>query len=333
MLGLLPAFVTALVLSALGVGLVLGWLARVQILDHPNERSSHAHPTPRGGGLGVVPAILLAWALFAGPFAWQVAAGALALGLLSWIDDARGLSPLHRLIAQVAVCAWVVASTPLPAVAFIPTGILPVLALLALVWFVNLYNFMDGIDGITGVESAAIAIGIAVVEGVGVEGLGPQDKGMIAASLTVAGAGLGFLIWNWHPAKIFMGDSGSVPLGVILGGLLLRLAAQGHWAEAAILPAYYGADATITLCRRLLAGEKVWQAHRKHFYQRATRGTTHGSHSHAQVSLAILAGNLGLIGAAVVAATVGIAWGLALGAAVTAGLLGVLAYWAEGAPA
>lgn len=323
MLAILPPLTTALVLSALGVGLALRWLHAVQVLDLPNERSSHVLPTPRGGGLGVVPAIILTWAAFAGFFAWGLVLGAIALGALSWVDDIRGLSPLHRLLVQFLVCTAVVLDLHLPIWFLVPV------AVLALVWFVNLYNFMDGIDGITGVESTAIAVGIAVVEG-----LTTQNQPMMAAALSIAGACLGFLIWNWHPAKIFMGDSGSVPLGLLLGGLLLHLALQGQWAAAIILPAYYGADATITLTRRLLAGEKVWQAHRKHFYQRATRGQANGPHNHTQVSLVIAIGDLALIAAAVLSVLAGpwVVVGLGLGAIVTCALLGFLSHWAKDAP-
>lgn len=325
MLAVLAPFTTAFALTVMGVGLVLRWLHRAQILDHPNERSSHDQPTPRGGGLGVIPAIIVAWGAFSGLYDWVLLAGAAALGLLSWIDDARGLSPLQRLVAQVAVCGIVVATTAFPLTS-VPVWVLMPIAVLALVWFVNLYNFMDGIDGITGVESAAIALGIVVVEA-----CGPHDTGLMPAALAILGGSLGFLVWNWHPAKIFMGDSGSVPLGLMLGGLLLVLAVQGQWAAALILPAYYGADATITLFRRIGAREKIWQAHRKHFYQRATRGTQYGPHNHAQVTKAILLANLALIGAAVIAVKMGAVLGLAVAAMIVAALLTVLSRWGQGA--
>jgi UDP-N-acetylmuramyl pentapeptide phosphotransferase/UDP-N-acetylglucosamine-1-phosphate transferase len=165
------------------------------------------------------------------------------------------------------------------------------------VWYVNLFNFMDGIDGISGVEAATTGAGVALVATLA--GLGPT---LPAFGLIVAAAALGFLWWNWQPARIFLGDVGSVPLGFLLGWLLLALAARGEWAPALILPLYYLADATLTLVRRALRGEKVWRPHRQHFYQRAVqRGA-----SHARVSLAILVADLGLVGLAA-AATLG--WG------------------------
>jgi UDP-N-acetylmuramyl pentapeptide phosphotransferase/UDP-N-acetylglucosamine-1-phosphate transferase len=166
-------------------------------------------------------------------------------------------------------------------------GLLPfwldrAVAVLAWTWFINLYNFMDGIDGITGIETVCIAAGLAIC-GFAL----PQDLVLIAASL-------GFLLWNWHPARIFLGDSGSVPLGYLLGWLLLSLAGSGHPAAALILPAYYLADATLTLLRRASRLEPVWRAHRQHFYQRAVQGGA----SHAAVARLVLVGDLALMAAA-----------------------------------
>ena len=188
------------------------------------------------------------------------------------------------------------------------------------VWFINLYNFMDGIDGITGVETAAIGLGVALLALVGAT---PD----LAAAAAIAAAGLGFLVWNWHPARIFMGDAGSVPLGFLLGWLLLALAARGAWAPALILPGYYLADATLTLIARTLAGERIWQAHRRHFYQRAVRGGA----SHAAVVLRVAAADILLIVLAVAALTR--PW-LALGGAaiVVAALLAELARLGRGRP-
>jgi UDP-N-acetylmuramyl pentapeptide phosphotransferase/UDP-N-acetylglucosamine-1-phosphate transferase len=162
-------------------------------------------------------------------------------------------------------------------------------------WFVNAFNFMDGIDGIAGAEAMAIGCGIALLAlfHLDVVGLG---SGMLGAA--VAGAALGFLAWNWQPAKLFMGDVGSVPLGYLLGWLLLNLAAAGYWVSALILPLYFLADASWTLLRRLVHGEKVWQAHREHFYQHAVQA----GRSHQAVVLRVLVADLVLIGASLWAA-------------------------------
>ncbi|MBT5752563.1 MAG: UDP-N-acetylmuramyl pentapeptide phosphotransferase, partial [Rhodospirillaceae bacterium] len=128
----------------------------------------------------------------------------------------------------------------------------------------NLFNFMDGIDGITGIEASTIGAGLfllALFSG--------TDPGIGIFGLTITAAALGFLWWNWPPARIFIGDVGSAPLGFLLGWLLLGLAISGAWAAALILPLAYLTDATWTLLRRLIRGEKVWQAHAQHFYQRA----------------------------------------------------------------
>ena len=287
-LTLLFAAVAAAVLA--GTGWLLPFLERRAILDHPNERSSHDIPTPKGGGIVVVGVVLAAWMGFTYSFdggaflLWLLPITALALAVLSWIDDLRGLPPAVRLLAQIAAVATVLALRPQPDLFF--QGLLPhsldtLAAGLLWVWFINLFNFMDGIDGITGVEALVIGLGVALIGG-GVYGV------------IIAGAALGFLKWNWHPAKIFLGDVGSVPLGFLLGWLLLDLAAAGHWAAALILPAYYLADATTTLIRRALKGEKVWQAHRQHFYQQAVQR----GFSHAQVSTAVLGIGILLVGLA-----------------------------------
>lgn len=279
--------------------LVLGWLLQRQILDVPNQRSSHANPTPRGGGLEVTPVVLVLWGGLAflpnpPPGIWLALAGGGGLLLLSWQDDKRGLSARLRLLVHVLAVGLGLLS--LPADQLICQGWLPwwadrLVALGAWVWFVNLYNFMDGIDGISGVETASVGGGLAILFLFG------NDANWAPLATAAAAAGLGFLVWNWHPAKIFLGDSGSVPLGYLLGWLLLGAAARGHWAAALILPAYYLADATITLVRRACRGERLLEAHRQHFYQRALRGGA----SHATVARRILVADLGLIGLALIA--------------------------------
>jgi UDP-N-acetylmuramyl pentapeptide phosphotransferase/UDP-N-acetylglucosamine-1-phosphate transferase len=149
----------------------------------------------------------------------------------------------------------------------LPVGFERVLAGVAWLWFINLFNFMDGIDGLAGSEAVAVALGYLVLTA-HLDSQGPSSS----LALIVAASAAGYLFWNWHPAKVFMGDAGSVPLGFLLGWLMLDLAVQGHWAAALILPLYFVADATVTLLKRGLRGEKPWQAHREHFYQRAVLG-------------------------------------------------------------
>lgn len=292
--------------SMLGTRLMLGVLRRRQILDRPNDRSSHATPTPRGGGIAVTGVIVLSWAILefltsmGGYAVWLVLAGALGLAVLSWLDDLRSLSPLVRLAVQgIAVIAGLFA---LPQESLVFQGLLPswldmAATALAWMWFINLFNFMDGIDGISGIEAIAIGIGIAAL------GLfTPLDDTLLA--LAVAAAAAGFLVWNWPPARIFLGDVGSVPLGYLLGWLLLSLALAGHWAAAAILPLYYLADATLTLARRLARREKVWIAHRDHFYQQPVRKGA----SHLAVIVPVATTNLFLIGLACASVLTGANW-------------------------
>ncbi len=276
-------------------------LERRRILDRPTHRSSHSVPTPRGGGLAVVPVIVIAWMSIPflvpeGPGIRDLllaSGGAAALAFLSWRDDLRGLSVKWRLSVHVLVVGLVAGFTSFPDPYF--QGLVPVwldraAAALALLWFLNLFNFMDGIDGIAGVETASIGLGCAIVAWAT-----GQHAWIGVLGLALAGAGFGFLRWNWHPARIFLGDVGSIPLGFLLAWLLMALAAGGAWAAALILPLYYLGDATVTIIRRATRGERIWEAHREHFYQQAARRDG----GHARVSTAVAITNLVLIGLAV----------------------------------
>ena len=307
---------------------VLDWLKRRAILDRPVERSAHRVPVPRGGGLVVVPCVLAAWLALA--LLGEVPAGtvvialaAAALAALSWRDDVRGLPIALRLAAHAIAVALGLAVVP-------PTvfqGLLPPLvdraatALLWL-WFLNAYNFMDGIDGITGIETAAIGLGLAVVAA-----RAPPGDGEILLALALAAGALGFLRWNWHPAQIFLGDVGSIPLGYLAGFLLLALAARGLWAPALILPLYYLADAGITMARRAVNGERFWEAHRRHFYQRALASDG----DHGAVARIVLAGDILLLVLAGLAAAY--PWpALAAAAPVVAAMLVLMERRARDAP-
>lgn len=241
-------------------------------LEPPNERSMHKVPVPVGGGLAIVATALVLWPMWQGTLGTPhlVLLGCFAgLAALSWIDDRRALSPAVRLAAQtlaVALClAWLAPEARLLPV--VPLLAERVVLGLAWLWFINLFNFMDGIDGLAGSETVAVALGYVLA--VTVAGL---DGPLWQLALIVAAAAAGYLAWNWHPARVFMGDAGSIPLGFLLGWLMLDLALSGHWAAAVILPLYFAADATLTLAKRGLRREKLWKAHREHFYQRAVLG-------------------------------------------------------------
>jgi UDP-N-acetylmuramyl pentapeptide phosphotransferase/UDP-N-acetylglucosamine-1-phosphate transferase len=281
-------------------GVVVRELRRRQVMDLPNARSSHRLPTPRGGGWGILPPVLIGWAAiawFGGEAAqvWPALAACFLLALVCWADDLRPVSPLARLAAQgIAVT---IALAALPSDALIFQGLLPLpidrlVAGIGWVWWVNLYNFMDGIDGISGVETVTISLGVLML----LLALA-VDRPLGGYAAILAGCALGFLAWNWAPARVFLGDVGSVPLGFLTGWLLLVLAGAGLWLPAAILPLYYACDGTITLLRRLAKGERVWQPHRQHFYQRAVdRGRTPVAVIHL-----IMITNVGLIIAAIAA--------------------------------
>ena len=303
-------------------------LVRLEIYDRPNERSSHDAPKPRGGGLALIPLLLAAWAawtLWSGSAPagfWAVLGGAVVLALVSLADDLRGLPAAVRLAVQAAAVA--VGLAGMSESGLVAQGLLPPLAdrLVAglfWVWFVNLFNFMDGIDGISGAEASSIAVGLALVAVVA--GL-PAAR--MALALLLVAAALGFLAWNWPPARVFLGDVGSIPLGYLLGWLLVAAAAEGQWAAALILPSYYLADATVTLAKRAARGAKLWQAHREHFYQRAVQGGL----SHRAVVQWMLACNIALIAFALWAAA-GQPWPAVAGAALAVlALLAKLRYHA-----
>ena len=303
-------------------GAVLGSLRARAILDHPNERSSHTTPTPRGAGLAVVGVVLMAWLLVAAltgnlAFHGPVFAAALAVAAISWRDDLRGLPALPRLIVQALAVA--VGMTALPTGGLVFQGLLPApldtaVAALGWLWFINLFNFMDGIDGISGVQASAVGGGLCLVALIA----GWQSE-IGLYGLIVAAAALGFLPWNWRPARIFLGDVGSVTLGYLIGWLLLAAAAEGAWAAALLLPLYYLADATLTLFSRLRRREPVWQAHRKHYYQRAIRRGL----SHNTVIGAVMALDALLVGAAVLSLTgdLGALFALVIGALSVIGVL------------
>jgi len=293
--------VTFLIVT-LGTRLLIHVLKRHAILDRPNDRSSHDTPTPRGAGIAVMGGLFSVWIATAqyygesGTSVLYVAGIGFILCGVSWIDDIRNISPLFRLIVHFAAVSSVMIVAPFPGPVF--GGFLPYWADFAItvviwVWFMNLFNFMDGIDGLAGIQALAIGVGIFVL----VRKLGFGELIMVLG-LTVAAAAGGFLRWNWHPAKIFLGDVGSIPLGFAIGWLLLLLAANGAWASALILPMYFFADATLTLMRRVIRGEQLWKAHREHFYQRAvTSGLRHD-----QVVWTIAIANIFLIMLAIVAA-------------------------------
>lgn len=322
--------VAAFVISWLGTGLALRFLRLIGALESPNHRSSHTVPTPNGGGVGPVVALLLTWSVAAlsAPAAFgagtaapdRILVIAAALGAISWIDDLRrNLSPLVRLAAQVLAVVGGLATIPPGLFLGLPAWAELTLAAVIWVWFINLFNFMDGIDGIAGTQTIVVGFGIAVVAVL----LGAAPIHALYG-LTAAAAALGFLLWNWRPARVFLGDVGSIPLGYLLGWLLLQLAAHGGWAAAILLPLFFVADASITLLRRMLRGQAPWRAHREHLYQRAAAAMG----DHAAVVLLMVYLDAFLIVLALAATVIpALAWpAVGVGAVLTAGLLWYLGH-------
>jgi len=265
----------AAAVSALLIVMSYPWLQRYA-LAKPNARSSHRTPTPQGGGIAVIAATVAAVALAsaivplgAAPDAQlaKIIVAALIMACLGAIDDVRPLPVVPRLLLQTVVVAGLLYTVPdaLRVVPALPLWLERLLLLIGGLWFINLVNFMDGIDWMTVVEVIPIAATLAAL---GFLGALPSDA--VALALAVGGAMIGFAYFNRPTARIFLGDVGSLPIGLILGLLLLLAAGGGHLAAAVLMPLYYLADATITLFRRIARGEPFWQAHRSHFYQRAT---------------------------------------------------------------
>ena len=265
-----------------------------KLLDIPNERSSHTIATPRGGGLAIVLtclAGLLVLAILNG-LTWSVLFAFLGAGILmaliGFIDDHGHIAPQWRLMAHFFAALWVLTWLGgLPQIAVFGEMIHPgwignTLGLIGLIWLVNLYNFMDGIDGLAASEAIFVA-------GAGLlfTFLGEQHEMQSVAVLLIAST-LGFLIWNWPPAKIFMGDVGSGFLGMVLGIYAWWSVVEGIipiWTWL-ILLGIFVVDATSTLIKRIFRGERWYEAHRSHAYQHASRRW--GSHRKITMSVIII---------------------------------------------
>jgi UDP-N-acetylmuramyl pentapeptide phosphotransferase/UDP-N-acetylglucosamine-1-phosphate transferase len=278
---------SALPLVAAVVALVVSFLltrafthpgSRLHILDHPNERSLHTTPTPRTGGVAIVIGLLAG-----GIFLFLVSGvgfprelrwlGGLAvlIASVSYLDDRRHIPVGYRLATHLVasvllvIAGLTVGSLSLPGIAHpIPAWLAGVLTVLFAVWMVNLYNFMDGMDGFAG---GMTVFGFGTLALLGWWG---GDHDFAAVNLIIAGGAAGFLIFNFPPAKIFMGDAGSSTLGFLAAGMSLWANASGLvplWISVLVFSPFI-VDATVTLFRRLIRREKVWQAHKTHYYQR-----------------------------------------------------------------
>jgi Fuc2NAc and GlcNAc transferase len=316
------------------VGLVRRAALTHGVLDYPNVRSSHHHPTPRGGGLGIaittVAALWLLWLnnLVDWPLFSVIALGGGLVAVTGAIDDVKSLSvpvrlAVHLLVAGASIYQLQWVGTVQVGNHFVELGIFGyVLGLLGIVWTLNLFNFADGIDGFAASEAIFITCAWLILEL-----LGGDEPGSSGTIIVFAGACAGFLLWNWPPAKIFMGDIGSGFLGFVIAVLALH-AAQEDPAALFVwltLGAAFFADATVTLIRRMLRGAAISQAHHSHAYQILARRWN----SHRAVTLAVLGLNIVILLPMAWLATVQPSWAAAI-AFGTVVVLGAVA-WALGA--
>jgi Fuc2NAc and GlcNAc transferase len=296
MVAAIMACVLVFALAFGGTAVVRRYALR-RLIDLPNSRSSHATPTPRGGGIAIagahLAAVTIAWALGVLPSSFTLALllGGLAVVLVGFIDDHRPLPALWRLAIHFAAATWVlVCLGSLPPVQFgshaVDLGLAgSVLAAVFVVWFLNLFNFMDGIDGIAAVQAITMtagASGLALL-------CGSSDE-VVLTLLLPACATAGFLLWNWPPARIFMGDAGSGYLGFAISCMAHWTVVERHlsiWVWL-ILGGVFLADATTTLLVRAATGASPAEAHRSHAYQRLVRSWN----SHRRVTLSVATTNV-----------------------------------------
>jgi UDP-N-acetylmuramyl pentapeptide phosphotransferase/UDP-N-acetylglucosamine-1-phosphate transferase len=270
------ALVTPVAAAVICAGLIvlLRPLLQRYALARPNARSSHVTPTPQGGGIAVMAATTVAAVLiglFGAPGLGSaipiVLSAAFCLAAVGMIDDLRPIEVVPRLALQFVVVTVLMASLPsqIRFLETIPLWLERGLLILGLLWFVNLVNFMDGLDWMTVAEMLPMTVALAAFAF-----FGKAPSEVLPIALALAGALLGFAPFNRPVARLFLGDVGSLPIGLLTGWCLIELASHQHVVAALLLPLYYLADATITLFRRVAAGDRFWDAHRSHFYQRAT---------------------------------------------------------------
>jgi UDP-N-acetylmuramyl pentapeptide phosphotransferase/UDP-N-acetylglucosamine-1-phosphate transferase len=259
-----------------------------EIQDVPNERSLHETPIPRIGGVAMMAGILSGWALMLTSLAWWLVLPLIGLFVVSLLDDMHSLPVRKRLLAQLIAAAVLVAGSGL----LTQQGLLiTLLVLLLTVWMTNLYNFMDGSDGLAG---GMALFGFSFY---GIAALMGENDTFAMLNFTIGAAALGFLYNNFYPAKVFMGDAGSIPLGFLAAGMGLWGWQQGYWPAwfPILVFSPFIVDASVTLVKRTLRGEKITEAHREHYYQRAIQmGWGHRNVAFVEYSLMLAAGAVGL---------------------------------------
>ncbi len=292
-------------------GFLRSYALKKQLIDIPNDRSSHSVPTPRGGGVAIVVTFLVGLLIFgffnllSTDLVWALAGAGVGVALVGFIDDHEHIPARWRLLVHFFCAGWALAWLGgLPSLSFFGFildlgwfGYL--LAAFFLVWLLNLYNFMDGIDGLASIEAVTVCLG-----GVILYMLASVNNGVEIPLLLLTTTVIGFLLWNFPKAKIFMGDAGSGFIGMVLGIFAIQAAwvmPELFWGWIILLGAFV-VDATVTLLRRILRGEKFYEAHRSHAFQYASRRYK----GHVSVSLAF--GIINLCWLLPIAALVAIGW-------------------------
>lgn len=279
--------VAALVTMLLTIIILISKFGK-EIQDIPNERSLHETPIPRIGGVAMMAGILSGWALMLTSLVWWLVLPLLGLFVVSLLDDMHSLPVKKRLLAQLVAAAVLVAGSGL----FAQHGLLiTLLVLLLTIWMTNLYNFMDGSDGLAG---GMALFGFSFY---GIAALMGHNDTFAMLNFTIGAAALGFLYNNFHPAKVFMGDAGSIPLGFLAAAMGLWGWLQGYWPTWFPLLVFspFIVDASVTLVKRTLRGAKITEAHREHYYQHAVQmGWGHRNVAFAEYALMLAAGGTGL---------------------------------------
>lgn len=290
------ALACGLVLSIIATAMALGYARRRGLLDQPGKRRSHTQPTPRGGGIGIVAAMLLvgvpAWGLLDPSAAWMqpaaFAAAVLAVALVGWCDDHAPLSVLPRLAVHALAALLVGAAVLMQGGWFATVGWMVLVPLaIVLIGFINAHNFMDGIDGILGQQGLFVMLGYGLLAG----SIG--EPGLAALAFATAAGCAGFLFFNAPPARIFMGDVGSGALGLAIGAVAAFLVRQDpamSW-PCLILASAFLVDSGLTLAHRVLGGQRWYAPHRQHLYQWLVRVKW----SHARTDAAYLIWNIVIV--------------------------------------
>jgi len=271
--------ILSFIINSITVKFSIPILKKINAFDLPNKRSSHTLPTPKGAGIAIIFSFIFLYFLFIEQLNIIFLFSIIILTSISFINDYKQLSAIFRLATQSIVIFIILFFWPPIKDLTVFNYVIPIwsekiLIFFTLLWFVNLFNFMDGIDGITGIQCLIISIGTVISFYIS----GETSNLELFLCGFISGASVAFLIWNWFPAKVFLGDAGSIPLGFINGLLMLMLCKNDLWFVALILNSYYFSDATYTLIKRIIMRKKPWEAHKEHFYQLAIqKGAKHST--------------------------------------------------------